>query len=377
MRRTLLLNGILYGLVVAGTLCDPTFRIFSPPSLLFFLAIGITWGLAVWFEVRPPSSPSWAWGALAVQLALYYGLHLLPLPRGTLWLMAMPVISHTMFLLAWPGALVAVAAYLVMHARFYHYGPLTLGNLLQTCLAYGAACGFTVAFTHLIRQSDRAREESRLLADELAQANRQLQARAVHDAANAALRERNRIARDIHDGLGHHLTTIAVQLEAARTLFDEDPARARTAVAQAEHQSREALEEVRRSVRTLRADEPPPPLTESLTGLIRESGLDAELQVTGQPRPLPPEATQALFRVVQEGLTNIRKHARAHTARVELRYETAAIHLTVLDDGQGASGSGSGYGLAGLRERLEAIGGHLHAGNRPDGGYRLAAELPR
>ena len=104
-------------------------------------------------------------------------------------------------------------------------------------------------------------------------------------------------------------------------------------------------------------------------------GISMTDTVLAEPRILSPSVVQALFRTAQEGLTNIRKHAGARQVRVELRYAPQTTILEILDDGRGSSGVSGGFGLAGLRERLEAIGGHVHAANRPEGGYVLKAEV--
>jgi signal transduction histidine kinase len=142
---------------------------------------------------------------------------------------------------------------------------------------------------------------------------------------------------------------------------------------------------MRRMVGVLRRPEEAPalapqPSLEHLNKLVeqaREAGLPVELHVEGDPRPLPAGVDLTAYRLVQEGLTNALKHAKAERAEVLVRYEAGDIEVTVSDDGQGAgSGDGGGHGLVGMRERVAVYGGELEAGPRPEGGYRLRAKLP-
>ncbi|MGH2865681.1 MAG: sensor histidine kinase [Solirubrobacteraceae bacterium] len=199
----------------------------------------------------------------------------------------------------------------------------------------------------------------------------------------AALDERTRLAREIHDVLAHALGGLTVQLEAAELLLGErgdvDGALERIRVCQGT--AREGLEEARRAVAALRSDAPP--LPESLAGLLdahREQGARGELIVEGSGRELPPEAALALMRAVQEGLTNARRHAPGSGVRVRLRFEEHSTSVTVTNGEprraqSAAGGRTGGYGLTGMRERLELAGGQLVAG--PSGrGWSVRAEVP-
>ena len=367
---------LLYLAVWGGTIFDPGFAPLSLTALGFYAGTAAAFALSLLVGCRAAMKPPVVLGYVAVQLGLFHALNLLPIPHWTLWLIAMPVVSHATYCLRWTGAVLAGTAYMALNLAELLAAGNTLEQALRTSLSYGIACLFTVVFTHITRQAVHAQEEADRLAKELEEANARLRAGAERDLAHAALSERNRIARDIHDGLGHFLTTIAVQLEAARTLMPTDPAQAAATIARAERLSREALDEVRRSVRTLRSDAPPPDLRDSLAGLVAESGLAARFHIHGDPRPLPPAAVDALFRTAQEGLTNVRKHAGTKQVRVTLRYGAAGTSLEIEDEGRGSGDSSGGFGLTGLRERLETIGGRLHAANRPEGGFLLRAEIP-
>jgi len=193
-------------------------------------------------------------------------------------------------------------------------------------------------------------------------------------------RERARMAREIHDVLAHSLAALTMQLEVGEAMLDRgrlEPAQ--EAVRRAGHLARQGLAETRQAIEMLRGD--PVPLPDLLELLISEFRADAgaavDYSVEGPPADLEPDRTLALYRAAQEGLTNAHKHARDAAVRVALRYRPAVAVLTVENDpsGQESPGDGGGYGLAGLRERVELAGGRLEAG--PAGrGYRMEVTVP-
>jgi signal transduction histidine kinase len=204
-------------------------------------------------------------------------------------------------------------------------------------------------------------------------------------ARSAVTEERARIARELHDVVGHSVSVMTVQASAVRRLLRPEQQREREALLIVEQTGREALAEMRRMVGVLRRPEEAPalapqPSLEHLGKLVeqaREAGLPVDLRVEGEPLPLPAGVDLTAYRLVQEGLTNALKHARAERAQVLVRYSDGDIEVTVSDDGQGAgSGDGGGHGLVGMRERVAVYGGELEAGPRPEGGYRLRARLP-
>jgi signal transduction histidine kinase len=168
---------------------------------------------------------------------------------------------------------------------------------------------------------------------ELDEAHRTLSEYAVQVEDLATIQERNRLAREIHDSLGHHLTVIHVQLEAARTLFESQPVLALDALGKAQALTQEGLAEVRGSVAALRASplegRSLPDALVSIMDRCHRAGLLTELVVTGAPRSLSLQVKQALFRAAQEGLTNVRKHAQANRAEVTLDYGDEVVRLTV------------------------------------------------
>ena len=204
-------------------------------------------------------------------------------------------------------------------------------------------------------------------------------------AREAVAEERARIARELHDVVGHSVSVMTVQASAVRRLLRPEQEREREALEIVEQTGREALAEMRRLVGVLRRPEEGPALApqpglehlDRLVAQARESGLPVELHVEGDPRQLPAGVDLTAYRLVQEGLTNAIKHARASRADVTVRYGDGQVEIAVLDDGSGDGGGESGgHGLVGMRERVAVYGGELEAGPLAAGGYALRARLP-
>ncbi len=205
------------------------------------------------------------------------------------------------------------------------------------------------------------------------------------EARAAVAEERARIARELHDVVGHSVSVMTVQASAVRRRLNPDQEQEREALEIVEQTGREALAEMRRLVGVLRRPEEGPALApqpslqhlDRLVAQARESGLPVELRIEGEPTQLPPGVDLTAYRLVQEGLTNAIKHARASKADVVVRYGNGGVEVTVTDDGPGGGdGGGGGHGLVGMRERVTVYGGELEAGPRPEGGYSLRARLP-
>lgn len=210
------------------------------------------------------------------------------------------------------------------------------------------------------------------------------QERATRDAVTE---ERARIARELHDVVAHAVSVIVVQAGAARTILDQDPERARQALAQIEDTGRAGLTELRRLLGVLEAEgeepgrAPQPGLDrlDELLEIVRATGLPVEATVEGVPRSLSPGVDLAVYRLVQEALTNAMKHAGDAHAHVRLRYREHALDVEVSDDGRGPARDGeptSGRGLIGMRERVAMFGGTLDAGERAGGGFVVHAHIP-
>jgi signal transduction histidine kinase len=261
-----------------------------------------------------------------------------------------------------------------------HVG-MPMADGLREVVSTGLACAFAFVLAALHVREQRAREA-------LAVANERLLELGAQAEELATMRERTRVARDIHDGLGHHLTVVGMQVQAARAVLARDPARADGLLGQAEDQVRHALTSVRESVAALREARPAQGLAEQLRALAGENaaaGLPTVVDVEGGERPLDDDVQVALYRAAQEGLTNARKHAHAKAASLRLSYLPDRVSLEVRDDGRGlddargldgGTGRTAGFGLVGIRERAERLGGSLAVDSTPGTGVAVRVVLP-
>jgi signal transduction histidine kinase len=198
--------------------------------------------------------------------------------------------------------------------------------------------------------------------------------------------ERLRIARDVHDGVAHALASISLQASAAAAVLDWNPEGAREALSQIRGASVSALSELRATLGVLRqpdsVDAAPIPGLEQLTELadvLRAGGIEVSVSRDGHGRTVPVEVGNVAYRILQEALTNVLRHSGARHADVNVRYDHGSLTVSVADDGRGRSEDdrrGTGYGITGMRERAEAVGGSLEAGPRSGGGFVVRADLP-
>jgi signal transduction histidine kinase len=302
----------------------------------------------------------------AVQLPLGAAIFGASVIGGTFLLLV--IVGQSVRVLPPWGTLLIGAPLPLLHWGMDWAGALREGGTFLVALI------FLVGFSQAMTRVERAHAE-------LDEANRQLRDYAAQTEELATARERNRIAREIHDGLGHYLTTIHMQIQAARGILAADPARAEQTLAKAQQLSQEALGDVRRSVAALRVA---PAVRHALPAALAEladaaqtAGLPTQVVVLGSARPLDPLEEQALYRAAQEGLTNARKHAQATSATLTLDFGDAGrVRLTVADDGRGASTTDGGFGLIGLRERVQLVGGSLTLQTAPGAGLALIVEVP-
>jgi signal transduction histidine kinase len=339
----------------------------DPYPVLLLGAMFTLLGIAGFAWVRRRAQLGWAVVYVAVQLASAIAVFAhTPGVGSTLLLVAL--VSQCVLLLPLAGTALVIALVPFLHAGMPLPDALREGFGLLASVLFGAIV------TELLRREQRARTE-------LAQAHEQLRDHAAQAERLATSQERNRVARDIHDGLGHSLTVVQMQVKAARALLTADPAKTDAVLAKAQHQAEAALGDVRRSVHALREPRSVPPLAEALRELAEETsaaGVLTRLTVSGAERALPDQTREALFRAAQEGLTNVRKHARATRADLELAYSDSGVRIAVCDDGVGFSGAGSpGFGLLGLRERAAQVGGRLHLESARGRGCTVSMEVPR
>jgi signal transduction histidine kinase len=301
----------------------------------------------------------------------------------------------------------AVAA--VYFGRGYTYGPIEIGVAAAALIAAmavrrnvalvaGGVAGVAMVTGNLIGNSNRS--FAGVLADigqlawpviptivgVLIAVARDARRTAEHETQRREVDEvRLRLARDVHDVVGHGLSVISLQAGVALHLLDREPEQARSALEMIRRASTEALDELRTTL-ALARDETA--RRAPLSGLARLPGLVTEVRLCGLPvdltvegdveRELPQEVDQVAFRIAQEALTNALRHSGAAHVEVTLRHEAAALQIVIDDDGAmpGAAPAVGGHGLVGLQERASEIGGWCRAGARPDGGWRVEAWLP-
>ena len=322
-------------------------------------------------------------------------------PLAVLWTTVSVAFAYDM--LNFPGGLCAiaigVALYSVADAGHRRAGIAAIGVVGIGFLAIGVLLGrghitdlasafwfggwlvasLVLGETTRSRRAYLAQVEERALAAEQSRED---------EARRRASEERIRIARELHDILAHRISMISVQSGVGAHLMDRRPEEARRALLAINDASKEALRELRATLGVLRqVDEPDPrapaPGLAQLSGVIESTsaaGLDVRLDVIGEPRDLPAGVDLAAYRIIQESLTNVVRHARAASARIAIAYRRADVLIEIEDDGRGSGDPGQespgGNGMLGMRERATALGGELEAGRQADGGFRVTARLP-
>ncbi len=228
-------------------------------------------------------------------------------------------------------------------------------------------------------------QKRQLYADALEERARVLEREREANARMAAAEERVRLARELHDVVGHSVSVMVVQAGAERLAIGEERPDTREALLAIERTGREALAEMSRLLGLLRKEgeglalAPRPSLAqvEALVQTVRDAGVPVRLSVEGERSSLPSGVDVSAYRILQEALTNVVKHAGPAEASVVVRYGVREVEVEVTDDGRGApAGNGAGYGLAGMRERVQLHGGTLEAGTGSGGGFVVKARLP-
>ncbi len=329
-------------------------RLLDRPRLIHvYLAVQTLFTLAVYF-IAPA-------GALEVQ-TLYFILSAqamlaLPFWQGIYWIV---ILSGVTFF----GAI---------NARGW--------GLFLGALAASGGYLFFALFGASLKQAEKAKEQSQALLIDLHKANAQLKAYAVQAKQLAVSEERNRIAREVHDSLGHRLTVAVVQLEGAKRLVHAEPDKSATMIDSMRTELKEGLADLRLSVKSLRQDAAEP-LQAALASLAQQfelaTGTTVHLNLEDVPQLSEP-SYHALFRVAQEGLTNVQKHADAQNIRLNLIEEDTDVALSVVDDGNGLNQalSADGYGIQGLKERAAALSADLKLIELEEGGSKLTMRIPK
>ena len=389
-----LINLLGYGTALAGYIFTLlATRPLTLPLFLAFTAANIIW-FACFAILTSYDSDSMEYLAhlllLGLAVTTIWAAALIFAGLALDWLL--PIVTIVVFLLVYPTraaiiASVAIAAITMLIELSYsitHGHPSS--QILQDQLTLAPAFLYAFTFPFFMRQQQQQRRRAEELVAQLETAQAQLRVHADQVEELAVSRERNRMAREIHDTLGHYLTILAVQLETALKLEEHGDPRLHDELMEARRAAAECLAEVRQSVSALRpADLTRSTLTEALARLTHEFAAvmpetEIVLDAEEDANTLPPELRVTLYRCAQEALTNIRKHAQATKALVRLRVASGQAELTVLDNGKGmvdgAPTIPSGFGLQGIRERIALGGGSVAAGPEPGGGWRVEATLP-
>ncbi|MEU9122200.1 histidine kinase [Streptomyces sp. NPDC048506] len=395
-----MLNHLRPGLWAQPQMVDPAvavgcFALAAPVAFAtaYHLQTSITWsvgGLALSclpLLVRSRWPVRVVAATLAVNITLIF---LLPIPGPSFAATAFAlytVATRTDRRTAWRVLACAVAA-LVATSQISRPG---LADLWQNVAQIAGLCLAAAS-------GDAVRSRRKLLSSAIERAERAERTK-EEEARQRVTEERLRIARELHDVIAHHITLVNAQAGVAHHLMRTDPDHAYQALERIRDTSRSALDELRATVGLLRHNDAPEIPREPAPGLVdldalldsfHHTGLTVALERTGSADELPPITDLTAYRIIQEALTNTRKHAGPVTARLHLDYRTDALHLTIEDDGllensreggpvvgpAGTHGTGTGHGMIGMRERAKAAGGALTAGPRPGGGFRIAAELP-
>ncbi|WP_336203897.1 sensor histidine kinase [Nonomuraea sp. LPB2021202275-12-8] len=378
--------------------------------------------LAVTFTL---TSAAWAWTEQQPDTR--------PPDTGALLLIAAANLPLT-FRRRWPLAVVVVCcvAGLIYHAMGYHPGQNSLSSLvalysvavhrpLRYCLAasvlttcawaYATAmqtpwaalwsvlaralvvCGFVVVFGLVVRLLAQRNRRQAELTGRLRELTHKLRLERDSTAKLAAARERVRIARELHDVVAHHLSVISIQAELGQYVLTTDPATVGTALATISDTSREALGEMQRLLSILRigTDDSTPAAYDAAPGLqdlaalmerVGTAGVSAEMTVIGDPKPLPPGLELCLYRIIQEGLTNVLKHAAPTQVQILIGYASDAVTVQIIDAGPKRCEPVTetpvipGHGLLGISERVKLYQGTMSAGPSPEGGFRVTACVP-
>ncbi|MEG4090686.1 sensor histidine kinase [Microcoleus sp. Pol12B4] len=327
--------------------------------------------------------------------ALEFGLILLPIVREGLssrssFLLFLVLLMRSCLIFRQPGQVTVLGLALLSYSSLLLLKPILPEKVIATVwewrfsnvLLFGLTLVFALLLINALIAERQSREQLEIAHDKLAITHEQLRHYALRIEDQATLQERNRIAREIHDGLGHTLAAQTIQLNNALLLWKSEDEKAVAFLKQAKQLGSEALLEIRKSVSVLRSN--------PLQGLSLESAIDKLLQdfqrMTGLevsnsirlPVLLSQEINTTLYRIVQESLTNIHKHADATMVTVGLQQHAGQIYLSIADNGKGfdPAQNTTGFGLQGMRERVAAAGGQFAIYSKSENGCRISVSLP-
>jgi len=346
----------------------------SPDALAYLLGLTVA-GLLL-------ARRRWPMGVLVASvgaLFVYYGL------GYPAFSPAVPLAAASYFA-AFAGHIRSAAA-LLAGVVIFGVGWQTLGENASLASVIGTGTLADAALLAAVLLLGEAVRTRRAWAEEVRRRLQRAEQDREREAARRVAEERLRIARELHDVLAHTVAGLNVQAGAAADAVDDAPEQAKTSLHAIRQHSRAAMAELKATVGLLRGDASDAPRTpapglaqlDALLQTVTDAGVQVDVSVAGTARPLPGAIDLTAYRILQESLTNVVRHAHASAARVLIRYDLDEIVVEVDDNGPGpaAAGNGAGgYGLVGMHERAAAVGGALEAGPRPGGGFRVHAELP-
>jgi signal transduction histidine kinase len=374
VRNPRLLNTTVY-LVVMIMIIISYITLPTPLIKTAAIALCAAFGLVHAFVFQKADTPGRFAIYLIAQTIIILALLRLSSPNDIFNFFFYILVLEAVLILPTCPAIVWISGFYVLDSLNALWGQ-GMGGMIGV-LFYAAAFILSAAFGYALRQAEIARRKNEELLEELNTTQRQLQDMAVTE-------ERTRMAREMHDSLGHRLTVSIVQLEGAQRLIPTDPERAARMIGAMRDEMKEALAELRRTVSALRnpiADDLP--LDIALSTLSRtfqqNTGIPTHFSISPGFPGLPETHRLALYRAAQEALTNIQRHAMAHNAWLELNLDDQMITLVMEDDGKGIDPpqvNGTGTGLLGLRERAAQLGGEMQLSERHGGGTQLIFSLP-
>ncbi|WP_218038767.1 sensor histidine kinase [Acrocarpospora pleiomorpha] len=371
---------VLAMLMVYGSGQDPMIRVLAmllaaALVVAMFRPIPAWWASTVIMVIGAPivDHPPASWDVPGHGgMSFPWSIYLIALQAGVLFLLALRVRPRVV---AETFGITILAGLACVHFINPSIGPgevVLAIPVVVTVLAVGALMGIGV----VLRGERVAR--TRLF--------RQQQLTAAERARRTVLEERNRIARELHDVVAHHMSMISIQAQVAPHLVKDPPEELKENLAGIRQNAVEALTELRRVLGVLRSPDAPPDAPQptldrlaELAGSVRGAGLILTIETMGEPRPLSPGVELSAFRIIQEALSNAMRHAPGAAVHVKIGYRTDALAIQITNaepDRPPSPSAGPGHGLLGMRERTVMLGGELTAGRTPDGGYEVTATLP-
>ena len=353
-------------------------------KLLIMVILGIAYiaiGIYGYNFVSKQKSFIWILIYFLIQIPIGSVIVFLGTGSGFSAILLLPLAGHAVVLA--PGYWLYLINLLIVLGYIWAVRQYT-GNLTEVWSSLPtilAGLIYIMVFTQMAIDEERSKREVERLVLELEDVNEKLRSYANEVEQLTVIKERNRIAREIHDGLGHYLTTIHMQLQAAQAIIDENPDKAKDSIEKARSQSQIALIDVRRSVSTLRYDQSEKEtIKDALDRAMRPCdwiGIRSHLEIIGNEKGLEDAVRSTIYRIVQETVNNTCKYSKAENYFCQINYsDSQNLSVIIYDDGVGMSEFRSGYGLQGLRERIELLDGTLNLQTSPQNGFRIEIELP-